>query len=353
MYAGKIVEEGRWPRCSSSPAHPYTQALLAAIPRPGHRLVSLRGRVPSLIDYPPGCPFADRCDLAFERCAHDEPLLRGLGGGVNSPVASTPGCRVSPLVRLEDVHKSFQRPGGPVVNAVNGVSFEIAPAETLALIGESGSGKSTIARLALRLYEPDAVTVEFDGRDLAELAPRAAPASALADGPRLPGAVRVAQPAPARRAHGRGAARDPPEGAARGRAARPRRGGARARGAARGVRRALPARALGRPAAARRDRPRDRDPARVHRPRRADVVARPLRARADPAAPGRPASRAAGSPTCSSRTTSTRSSYISDRIAVMYLGQIVEVGATAEVFAARSTRTRRRCCRRRSRPTRA
>ena len=74
-----------------------------------------------------------------------------------------------PLVRLEDVYKQFQRPGGPVVNAVNGVSFEISPGETVALIGESGSGKSTIARLALRLYELNGGKVEFDGRDLTSL----------------------------------------------------------------------------------------------------------------------------------------------------------------------------------------
>ena len=74
-----------------------------------------------------------------------------------------------PLVRLGNVYKSFQRAGGPVVNAVNGVSFEISSGETLALIGESGSGKSTIARLALRLYELDAGTVQFDGRDLTTL----------------------------------------------------------------------------------------------------------------------------------------------------------------------------------------
>ena len=74
-----------------------------------------------------------------------------------------------PLVKLEDVYKKFQRPGGPVVNAVNGVSFEISSGETVALIGESGSGKSTIARLALRLYELDGGRVEFDGRDLTTL----------------------------------------------------------------------------------------------------------------------------------------------------------------------------------------
>lgn len=73
------------------------------------------------------------------------------------------------LVRLDNVHKSFQRAGGPVVHAVNGVSFEISPGETVALIGESGSGKSTIARLALRLYELNEGTVHFDGRDLTTL----------------------------------------------------------------------------------------------------------------------------------------------------------------------------------------
>ena len=76
MYAGKIVESGPVSEVFVSRSHPYTQALLAAIPRPGHDLVSLRGRVPSLVDYPTGCPFKDRCDHAFEPCEGTEPLLR-------------------------------------------------------------------------------------------------------------------------------------------------------------------------------------------------------------------------------------------------------------------------------------
>ncbi len=73
-----------------------------------------------------------------------------------------------PIVRLDDVTKTFQTPGG-LVHAVNGVSLEIARGETVALIGESGSGKSTLGRLLLGLYAPDAGTIEFDGRDLTRL----------------------------------------------------------------------------------------------------------------------------------------------------------------------------------------
>ena len=73
-----------------------------------------------------------------------------------------------PIVRLDDVTKTFETPGG-LVHAVNGVSLEIERGETVALIGESGSGKSTLGRLLLGLYAPDAGTIEFDGRDLTHL----------------------------------------------------------------------------------------------------------------------------------------------------------------------------------------
>ena len=73
MYAGKVVEHGTVNAVFRAPKHPYTQALLAAIPRPGQPLVHLSGRLPSLIDYPPGCPFAPRCVHQFDRCTHTRP----------------------------------------------------------------------------------------------------------------------------------------------------------------------------------------------------------------------------------------------------------------------------------------
>ena len=73
------------------------------------------------------------------------------------------------LVRVEKLTKTFRRDGGATVHAVNNVSFEIARGETLALIGESGSGKSTIGRMLLRLLEADTGTIEIDGVDIRSL----------------------------------------------------------------------------------------------------------------------------------------------------------------------------------------
>lgn len=80
MYAGKLVEDGLVSTVFRTPAHPYTAALLAAVPEPGHALVRLRGTVPNLVDYPVGCPFRERCDHAFEAC-HTMPRLERMPDG--------------------------------------------------------------------------------------------------------------------------------------------------------------------------------------------------------------------------------------------------------------------------------
>ena len=100
MYAGKVVESGLVADVFQEPAHPYTLALLQAVPRPGHELRALGGRVPDLVDYPVGCPYADRCRFRFDRCTDEAPEL------LPEPRASgadrTVSCHLSPEEVRED-----------------------------------------------------------------------------------------------------------------------------------------------------------------------------------------------------------------------------------------------------------
>jgi oligopeptide/dipeptide ABC transporter ATP-binding protein len=82
MYAGKVVEVGDTKTVFSSPGHPYTKMLLEAIPRPGHELRTIKGTLPDLVDYPPGCPFWARCEHRDDpRCETEMPPLRELEPG--------------------------------------------------------------------------------------------------------------------------------------------------------------------------------------------------------------------------------------------------------------------------------
>lgn len=75
LYAGNVAEVANVMDLFKKPLHPYTQALLESIPRPGHKFVSIRGIVPSLVNPPRGCRFYDRCDFAMDKCVHQEPEL--------------------------------------------------------------------------------------------------------------------------------------------------------------------------------------------------------------------------------------------------------------------------------------
>jgi len=83
MYAGRVVETAPTASIFKTPAHPYTQALLAAVPRPdqrrGERLAAIGGPPPNLVNLPPGCPFAPRCRKAQPRCRQELPLLENVG----------------------------------------------------------------------------------------------------------------------------------------------------------------------------------------------------------------------------------------------------------------------------------
>jgi peptide/nickel transport system ATP-binding protein len=83
MYAGRAVEEGDVFSIFDRPLHPYTRALLAAVPSPQHRgttLAAIPGRVPSLLALPPGCKYADRCAHAVAVCFEREPVTLARGG---------------------------------------------------------------------------------------------------------------------------------------------------------------------------------------------------------------------------------------------------------------------------------
>jgi oligopeptide transport system ATP-binding protein len=83
MYAGRVVESAPAATLFATPAHPYTQALLKAVPRPdeqrGTRLAAIGGQPPNLINLPPGCPFAPRCPKVQPRCRVERPLLENVG----------------------------------------------------------------------------------------------------------------------------------------------------------------------------------------------------------------------------------------------------------------------------------
>jgi peptide/nickel transport system ATP-binding protein len=190
LYAGRLVEEGEAETVFTEPRHPYTVGLLRCIPRGGlrkdrDRLDTIPGYLPQLGAPLPGCVFADRCGLVQEICRTDEPPLHPLGHGhasrchfhdkaaeVPFTASSIPPERWAAangegLVRLEHASKTFSHEGS-TVRALVDVDLSIGAGETLGLVGESGCGKTTLARVLLGLTAPDAgSTVELEGRRLA------------------------------------------------------------------------------------------------------------------------------------------------------------------------------------------
>jgi peptide/nickel transport system ATP-binding protein len=189
IYAGTLIEEGPTNEIFTDPRHPYTVGLLRCLPQPGRR--KDHGRLDSIPGYPPapqakiqGCLFAPRCGLAEQRCREEAPPFADLGERLSrchfheraralpraTPDDLPPAVPIDrdrpPMLKAVGVSKTFGR-AGHHVPALRGVSLEMWPGETLGLVGESGSGKTTLARLLVGLASPDlGGAVELDGEAL-------------------------------------------------------------------------------------------------------------------------------------------------------------------------------------------
>ena len=209
MYAGRAVETGSVDDIYYRPRMPYTIGLLGSVPRLDQveksALAPVEGNPPSLVNLPAGCPFAARCPMVIDECRVAEPPLAPTDGEGHRAACVRSGevaagnltyADIYPLppvhtnaldavprddrpevLRVEGLVKSFPLTKGAVfkrrigtVHAVDGVSLDIRTGETLGLVGESGCGKTTTLIQVLDLVPPDGGRVVVLGRDVATLA---------------------------------------------------------------------------------------------------------------------------------------------------------------------------------------
>lgn len=189
LYAGRMMAEGPTEEIFTDPRHPYTVGLLRCLPtgetrRDEAQLDTIPGFLPPLGADIPGCVYADRCALAEDICVEAEPDLVRLEGDrvtrcyfpdkapdLPRAVAEEPPQRTvgkKPLVQIRNASKTFMQDGQPVY-ALSGIDLEIHPGETVALVGESGSGKSTLAKVLLGIHAPDdGAVITLSGDELAD-----------------------------------------------------------------------------------------------------------------------------------------------------------------------------------------
>ncbi|MCP4398848.1 MAG: ABC transporter ATP-binding protein [bacterium] len=211
LYAGKVVEYADVKRLFRTPLHPYTRALLASIPqitdRRGRKLLPIEGSIPDPLHQPEGCKFHPRCRYALEMCQHEEPALLHLQDGrqvrcwmyaeEKASDFSDKQREVETSLSVQDTQHVRQREEGaeailkacrlkmhfPItggvfnkvvghVKAVDDVSFQIIKGETLGMVGESGCGKTTTGRMLLRLLQPTEGDVYFEGKNIFALGKR-------------------------------------------------------------------------------------------------------------------------------------------------------------------------------------
>jgi peptide/nickel transport system ATP-binding protein len=194
MYAGELVEQGPAREVFEQPRHPYTVGLLRCIPRRGQRkdhgrLDTIPGFLPAPGQVPTGCIFTRRCAIARERCEREAPPMYPVSGdrtarchyheeAAGLPRVTPEDVRLpppdeasAPVISLRGVSKTFTAGREPVY-ALSGIDLDMHLGETLGLVGESGSGKTTLARVLLGLTGADeGSALEMSGSRLAPTAP--------------------------------------------------------------------------------------------------------------------------------------------------------------------------------------
>jgi peptide/nickel transport system ATP-binding protein len=197
MYAGQIVELAERDAFFRAPQHPYSQKLFEALPSPQRRaaeLAVIRGQVPPLTKTFDHCRFADRCDYVFERCRVEEPRLlqpsaghfarchlreEGPAAPRTAPVNLNPSAfqaaETPVILEVKDLKVHFPIRKGILkrtvgqVRAVDGISLRLCAGRTLALVGESGCGKTTTGKAILQLIAQTSGTVWYDGQEISGL----------------------------------------------------------------------------------------------------------------------------------------------------------------------------------------
>jgi len=202
MYAGELVETGSREAFFAGPLHPYSRKLFAALPtaaQRGRALDTLSGQVPRLGEKRSGCRFADRCPQVHERCRSTEPAMHAVGprqvrchlydpatgaqewaepprpaaeAPEQAPALSGKALDVEALEVHFPVRKGLFRRVVGHVKAVDGVSLQVPAGQTLALVGESGCGKTTAGKALLQLVPASGGRARYGGQELLELSPR-------------------------------------------------------------------------------------------------------------------------------------------------------------------------------------
>jgi peptide/nickel transport system ATP-binding protein len=206
MYAFEFVEIGPTDEILEAPAHPYTRSLLNSTPNifaPVENMTAIEGSAPDPVNVPSGCSYHPRCPMATEKCVNDVPGYYHVDSGHDSKchywddvadeiplevtadqsqnvdsqtygtVATDPDR--TPVLTLDDLEVHFESSQGLIkslfedpdnVRAVDGVSLDIYENEVIALVGESGCGKTTLGKTAIGLQRPTGGAIEYRGQDI-------------------------------------------------------------------------------------------------------------------------------------------------------------------------------------------